>query len=109
MRLFLVALGVPSEAITSEGKSLNTIENMRFVRAIVKDERVALVTSGYHMPRALKFARAVGLNAAAFPTDFRAIREVRAPWDNWIPSVDGLAASALALHEYAGLYLDGRG
>jgi uncharacterized SAM-binding protein YcdF (DUF218 family) len=108
MRVFLVALGVPSEAIVSEGEALNTIENMRFVRAIVKDERVALVTSAYHMPRSLRIARAVGLNVEAFPTDFRSIREIRTPWENWIPSGDGLGNSGLALHEYAALYLDFR-
>ena len=108
MRVFLVALGVPSDAIVSEGKSLNTIENMRFVHGIVADERVALVTSAFHMPRALKLAGVAGLNVAAFPTDFRAIRELRAPWENWIPSVEAISGSALALREYAGLYLDRR-
>ena len=41
-----------------EGKALNTIENIRNVRAMVGDGRVALVTSAYHMPRALQIARA---------------------------------------------------
>jgi uncharacterized SAM-binding protein YcdF (DUF218 family) len=108
MRVFLVALGVPSDAIVSEGRSLNTIENMRFVRAIVHDDRVALVTSAYHMPRALKLARAVGLDAAAFATDYRSIREIRPPWENWVLSVDSLGASAAALREYAALYFDHR-
>lgn len=109
MRVFLTALGVPSESIMSEGESLNTIENLRYVHRIVGDQPVALVTSGYHMPRALKIARAAGLNVAAFPTDFRAIREVRTPWDNWIPSVDSLGQAATALHEFAAIYLDPRG
>ena len=38
----------------------------------------------------------------------RAIRELRAPWDNWLPSAEGISGSALALHEYAALYLDYR-
>jgi uncharacterized SAM-binding protein YcdF (DUF218 family) len=108
MRIFLMALGVPSEAIVAEGRALNTIENMRFVHEMVKNERVALVTSGYHMPRALMIARAVGMNVEAFPTDWRAIRELRPPWENWVPSNDGLGNAGLALHEYAALYLDFR-
>ncbi len=108
MRVFLMALGVPAEAIVTEGKSLNTIENVRFVRNIVNDEPIALVTSAYHMPRALRLARAAGLNAAAFPSDYHAIRAIRPPWENWIPTADSLGASALALREYVALYLDPR-
>ena len=65
---------MPSEAIVSEGSSLNTLENIRNVRAMVGDGRVALVTSGYHMPRALKIARQGNLNVGAFPTDWPAGR-----------------------------------
>ena len=67
MRRFLVDLGVPSEAIVSEGNSLNTLENIRNVRQMVGDARVALVTSAFHMPRALKIARQGNLNVGAFP------------------------------------------
>ena len=35
MRAFLIDLGVPADAITDEGKALNTIENIRNVRAII--------------------------------------------------------------------------
>ena len=51
MRVFLLDLGVPSEAITDEGEALNTIENIRNVRAIVGDRPVALVTSAFHKIR----------------------------------------------------------
>ena len=58
MRQFLVALGVPEDRIVDGGKSLNTIGNMRETRALVGTARVALVTSAYHMPRALARWRA---------------------------------------------------
>ena len=78
MRQFLVALGVPEDRIVMEGKSLNTIENMRETRALVGTARVALVTSGYHMPRALRLARRAGLNAEAFPTDWQVLPTIGA-------------------------------
>jgi uncharacterized SAM-binding protein YcdF (DUF218 family) len=108
MRLFLIDLGVPADAIVSEGDSINTIENIRDVRHIVGDKRVALVTSAYHMPRALQIAAHERLAVAAFPTDYRAIRQARPFWENWIPSVDGLATSTLALKEIIAIEFDWR-
>jgi len=109
MRQFLVDLGVPSEAIVSEGQSLNTIENIRNVRQLVGDARVALVTSAFHMPRALKLAREGNLNVGAFPTDWRAPAELRQSWENWVPQLDAMAASNAGLRENIALLLDRRG
>ena len=108
MRMFLVDLGVPADAITDEGKALNTIENIRNVRAIVGKGRVALVTSAYHMPRALQLAARAGLNVGAFPTEYQVVPTIRLPWDNWLPSVGGLSESNLALREIVALNLDYR-
>jgi uncharacterized SAM-binding protein YcdF (DUF218 family) len=108
MRRFLVELGVPDSAIVNEGKSDNTIENIQNVRAMVQDKPVALVTSGYHMPRALRIAKAAKLNAAAFPTNFHALRSTRPPWENWLPTIEGMGETLLALHEIVGIWFDRR-
>lgn len=108
MRLFLIDLGVPSEAIVSEGRSINTIENMRYVHRMVGDKRVALVTSAYHMPRALMIAAHEKLAVAAFPTDYRAVRAARPVWENWIPSADSLSTACLALREILAITFDWR-
>ena len=109
MRRFLIDLGVPSEAITSEGEALNTWQNIYNVRQIVGDGRVALVTSGYHMPRALQIAKMGGLNVGAFPTDWRLPAQFRPSWENWIPSIAGMAWTSIGLREHAALILDRRG
>jgi uncharacterized SAM-binding protein YcdF (DUF218 family) len=108
MRVFLLDLGVPTEAIIDEGEALNTIDNIRNVRTIVGDGRVALVTSAFHMPRALQLATRAGLRAAAFPTDYQAVTAKRLPWDNWLPSLEGLRLSTAALKEIVALNLDFR-
>ena len=109
MRRFLTDLGVPDRAIVSEDRSLNTIQNVANVRDMVKDGRVALVTSAYHMPRAMAIARRFGLEATAFPTDFRAPAEARPWWENWTPSAAALGWSVIALREHLALLLDRRG
>ncbi|MBS0518758.1 MAG: YdcF family protein [Proteobacteria bacterium] len=108
MRLFLMDLGVPADAIVSEDRSVNTIENLREVRRMVGDGRVALVTSAYHMPRALRIAAREKLAVSAFPVDFRSQLGMRPAWEEWIPSVEGLSLSTTALREIVALKLDWR-
>lgn len=64
MRELLVARGVPEEVIHLEDRSRITIENIRnALNLLGKDKRVALVTSDYHVERALEDCRRAGLNA----------------------------------------------
>lgn len=107
MRGFLVDLGVPPEAIEEEGSARNTIENIVNVRAMVKNGSVALVTSAYHMPRALRLAREYGLNASAFPTEWHS-ESGGAPWSVFLPSGSAMATSGIALWGYMALLFDGR-
>jgi len=105
----LAGVGEIEKAITEYRRAiadLNTIENIRNVRAMIGDGRVALVTSAYHMPRAMRLAARAKLEVGAFPTDFQAVPSVRLPWDNWMPSVDGLGSSIQAIKELIALNLD---
>lgn len=109
MRLFLTDLGIPLEVVTLEGASFNTIENIRHVRTLVKDGRIALVTSASHMPRAMRLARTAGLNVSAFPTDWAPPDDDRFWWQNWIPSLTALSVSSVALVEIMANTFDRRG
>lgn len=107
-RRILVELGVPAQAIVLEGASRNTGENIAFVQAMVPEEPVALVTSAYHMPRALRLARRLGLKASAFPTDYRVPAAARPVWKNWIPGIEAETTAGYAIWEYMALALDWR-
>ena len=72
---FLVDLGVPREAIHAEAESRNTEENAKFVADRLKDRdhpKVLLVTSAWHMRRALLMYRryAPGLEIVPAPADY---------------------------------------
>jgi len=108
MKHVLVLLGVPGDAIVTEDAARNTAENIANVREIVGDQPVALVTSAYHMERALRLARRGALKAYAFPTDFASNPGQRPIWDNWLPTIDGLRQSIVALWEYLGIAFDYR-
>ena len=66
MRAFLLNRGVPQERVFVEDRSMNTIENLRNAREIMKAQglrRAAVVTSDYHLTRALWIARDLGIDA----------------------------------------------
>jgi uncharacterized SAM-binding protein YcdF (DUF218 family) len=99
------ALGVAHERITAEEQSRNTIENAVFSRLLAQPkpgEHWLLVTSAFHMPRAIAAFRAAGFPVEAYPVDWR----TRGPIDAAAPFVsftDGLRMTDLALHEWLGL------
>jgi uncharacterized SAM-binding protein YcdF (DUF218 family) len=101
----LEALGVAHDRITAEEQSRNTIENAVFSRLIANPkpgERWLLVTSAYHMPRAMAAFRAAGFVVEAYPVDWR----TRGPIDAARPFVslgDGLRRTDTAAHEWIGL------
>jgi uncharacterized SAM-binding protein YcdF (DUF218 family) len=101
----MVALGVAPDRITAEEQSRNTIENAVFSRLIAQPkpgERWLLVTSAFHMPRAIAVFRAAGFPVEAYPVDYR----TRGLGDatRLFPAVAfGLAQMDIAMHEWAGL------
>lgn len=86
-----------------EGRSADTRENADFSAAMLQQDgaqRVLLVTSAWHMPRAVAAFEAAGLTAIAAPTGFRA--PVLDDVANFAPHWHGLRDSCLALHEWIG-------
>ncbi len=98
----LTALGVARERIEIERASRNTYENAIDAAAIAKPkagEVWVLVTSAFHMPRAVGCFRVAGFAVVADPIDYRWLGEEGLGFD----PVGGLEALDLAVHEYVGL------
>lgn len=60
----LIAAGLPAQSISLEGKSTNTLENIRFCLPLLTNlgtSKVIIVTDWYHAPRARLIARRLGL------------------------------------------------
>ena len=104
VRLF-EGLGIPRGRIVPEDKSRNTVENARFSREIAQPkpgERWLLVTSAYHLPRAVGVFRKAGFPVEAYPVDWRTrgIRDTLRPF----PTIgDGLRRTDTAVREWIGL------
>ncbi len=100
----LESFGIPRTRIALEGRSRTTLENAAFTKALVSPktgERWLLVTSAYHMPRAIGVFRAAGFPVEAYPVDWRTGDDLLQPFDK---ASDGLKRTDTALHEWAGLF-----
>lgn len=73
VKRYLLELGLPSEDIIIENESRNTRENALNVKPILDKEipngKFLLVTSGFHMRRAMGCFRKVGLEPVPYSTD----------------------------------------
>lgn len=70
MRDYLIAQGVGPEWILTDAESYNTRQNIANAAALLADKdvkRVAIVTSDYHVPRAMAIAEDAGLEATGIP------------------------------------------
>lgn len=98
-------LGVPDSQMIFENRSGNTYENALFTQALVqppRGERWLLVTSAWHMPRAMGIFRALGMHPIAYPVDYRTFGTD----EDWRPPPDGSRALRnveTALREWMGL------
>lgn len=65
MKAWLMEKGVPEKDILAETASFNTRKNLKNARALLPADadHITLVTSDYHLPRALAIARDAGLEA----------------------------------------------
>jgi uncharacterized SAM-binding protein YcdF (DUF218 family) len=98
------ALGIDRARVIIERRSRNTYENAAFSKALVAPkpgEHWLLVTSAYHMPRAVGLFHKVGFVVEPYPVDWK----VGARVDLFVLShADvGLARTDLAMREWIGL------
>jgi len=101
-RDLLVMLGGDPARVTLDLDSRNTYESaLEAARSIEPrpGARWVLVTSAFHMPRAVACFRAVGFPVIAFPVDFKYRQREKVGFD----FASGLADLDLAAHEWVGL------
>ena len=102
-------MGVPAELFVSEDRSADTFESAVEVRKLLdlkfpgrERHPVILVTSAWHLPRALRAYRCRGLPAAPEPADSRA-GPASLGLSALVPSYEALAASSVAIREWIGM------
>ncbi len=103
----LIALGVPEGDILVENRSLNTEQNAVYTAALLKSSGLShpvLVTSAFHLPRAIREFRLAGVEPEPFPTDYLASGGRFAFYPGLLsPSSAAAATAGTAFKEYLGL------
>lgn len=110
---FFEAFGIAPERILMDDQSRNTEENAQFAKQLAgatEGQTWLLVTSAFHMPRAVGLFRKADFRVIPWPADYLAsgAEGLRIKPDQ---STENVSVSSLALREWTGLlgyYLTGR-
>ena len=94
-------LGIAGSAVVVLDHALNTAQEAHDVAAVLGHAPFILVTSAYHMPRAMRLMRRAGANPVPAPTE-QLHRAGLEPF-GLFPGSHGLRKTEAALHEYLGL------
>lgn len=96
-------LGFPRARIVEIDTARDTAEEVAALHRLAGAERVALVTSAWHLPRAMQLARAEGLAAFPCPSDYLGGRNGRIEAIAWVTwDGDSLMNTTRAWREYIG-------
>ncbi|MFC3749445.1 YdcF family protein [Paenibacillus sp. GCM10012306] len=104
----LLGLGVAESDILVENSSLNTKQNAVNTALILKEHgfnHPVLVTSAFHMPRAVVEFGQAGLSVQPFPTDYVSDSKFVFYPAKLSPNAGAVSTTGLALKEYLGLFV----
>jgi len=105
-RRLALSMGVPAAQIYVEDRSRNTAENAYYTHALCDEQgwqQPIVVTSAFHMPRAMLLFEREGMAATACTSDYRTNSTNRISAYSVIPSAYALQNSCMAIKEYAGM------
>jgi uncharacterized SAM-binding protein YcdF (DUF218 family) len=96
------AMGMPPQQVIVENDSRNTLENSHAVRKLVKGDRIVLVTSAYHLPRAAAMFAKRGFTVIPAPAYFLAQKRLLSA-ASFIPKAVELSHSTVGIAEWISL------
>jgi uncharacterized SAM-binding protein YcdF (DUF218 family) len=96
-------LGVQEKRILLEISSRDTREQAHILQTLLDKKPFVLVTSAFHMSRAVLLFRQKGLEPIPAPCDFRSLRKKPYSAFDFVPTPGRFLESFLAVKEYYGL------
>lgn len=74
MKRFAIDKGVPADDIFMDHAGFSTYESIYRAKEIFGADKIIIVTQGYHLPRAIYIAKALGIEAYGVEADIRSYR-----------------------------------
>jgi uncharacterized SAM-binding protein YcdF (DUF218 family) len=103
LRQIAISRGFPGERIIVTRPVLTTEDEASAISHLAGIHSILLVTSAFHMPRAVMLFRSHGMDVSPFPTDQRVTGRMVSESVGLIPDSSPLHSSELAIREYYGL------
>jgi uncharacterized SAM-binding protein YcdF (DUF218 family) len=106
LKKVFIYCGVPDSAIVLEDKSNNTVESAKYSRKLTDSLHIGkeflLITSAFHIPRAMSCFKKAGLNVKAYPVDYYSKDRDFKAGTLLLPSEHALGQWSILIHELAG-------
>lgn len=99
-------LGIPDSAIQTVGGA-NTYEEMVALKVTLdcdKPQRIGILTSAFHLPRAIRLARSAGLELVPLAADHRYDPHDKVRFRSLLPNEYAFIDSQLAIKEYIAMW-----
>ena len=95
--------GLDDSSLIILDRALDTNAEAKSVFSLLGAMPFLLVTSAYHMPRAMRLMKQKGAHPIPAPTGQRVNESAPTGWRSLLPTAEGLGNTDRALHEYLGL------
>ncbi len=97
-----ISLGISPDRILRLDEPRDTSDEARAVAALLGSQPCALVTSAWHMRRAMALFERAGVHAVPCPTDYQAKPQSVFRWTDYSWDTDSLGRSTWAIYERIG-------
>ncbi len=101
-RALWMRLGIPETAIQTIGGP-NTAAEMQELKQLLGDKttgRIGILTSAFHLPRAMRLSKAAGFNLIPIAADHRYDPDSPIRFESFSPNANALCDTHIALKEY---------
>lgn len=102
---YMEQMGVKREDIILEQKARTTRENILRINEIISNydhPKILLITSGWHLRRAMKGFKTYGFNLVPYGVDVPSRNEMQG-WNEWLPSWNAAVKWQELIHEIVGM------
>ena len=99
---YAIQYGIPSNQIFVSDLVNNTADEATAVKKMALGNKIILVTSAFHMPRARMLFEKEGLEVAPYPVDFKSLTADSVTFMDYLPNTGSLAKTELGMRELMG-------